>query len=185
MKNINVEKIKTGVIVFLLLVIVFGASYFASELEKCDSNNTNNETSSNTSSKTNNEENNSSTTEISEDEQASLNDIDIDKYLELKEGSEASIIYIARPTCHYCQEEEPIIKNIVYEYDITVNYLNTDKLDDKGQSKLVKSDDYFSKGYGTPLLLVVKDDKIVDIIEGLSTKENIVNFFKEHGFINE
>ena len=34
------------------------------------------------------------------------------------------------------------MKNIVYETKVTVNYLNTDELDDDGNTKLIKSDDY-------------------------------------------
>ena len=179
MKKETIEKVKSATIVVLVLIIVFGASYFTSELKECD----NGGSTTTTTSSTNNSSNDSS--DISEDEQADLNEIDIDEYLDLKEGSEASIIYIARPTCHYCQEMEPIVKNIVYEYGIEVNYLNTDELDDEGQSKLIKSDDYFSEGYGTPLLLVVKDDEIVDIQEGLNDKDTTVNFFKDNGLIEE
>ena len=184
MKKENVEKLKSATIVVLILIIVFGASYFTSELQECDNGGSSTTTSS-TNNSYNDSSDSSSTSDIPEDEQGELNDIDIDEYLDLKEGSDASIIYIARPTCHYCQEEEPIVKNIVHDYNVTVNYLNTDELDDEGQAKLIKSDDYFSEGYGTPLLLVVKDNKIVDILEGLSTKETIIDFFKEHGFINE
>ena len=183
MKKENVKKIKSATIVVLILIIVFGASYFTSELQECD-NGGSTTTSSNDSSSTGSSSSSStSTSDIPEDEQGELTSIDIDDYLDLKEGSDASIIYIARPTCHYCQEMEPIVRNIVYEYGVKVNYLNTDELDDEGQSKLIKSDDYFSEGYGTPLLLVVKDDEIVDIQEGLSTKDATVNFFKDNGFI--
>ena len=172
------EQIKNATIIILVLVIVFGGSFLASEMksDKSKSNTT-----------TTKQENNTTSNgdEISEDKQAELNSIDIDKYLSLKKGSDKSIIYISRPTCHYCQQEDPIIKNIVYETKVTVNYLNTDELDDDGNSKLIKSDDYFSEGYGTPLLLVVQKNKIVDKIEGLTSKENIVSFFKKYGFINE
>lgn len=178
MKKETVEKVKNTTIVVLVLIIVFGASYFTSELKECD-----NGGSTTTTSSTNNSSNDSS--DISEDEQGDLNEIDIDEYLDLLKGDEASIIYVARPTCHYCQEMEPIVRNIVYEYGIEVNYLNTDELDDEGQSKLIKSDDYFSEGYGTPLLLVVKDDEIVDIQEGLNNKDTTVNFFKDNGLIEE
>ena len=183
MKKENVEKIKSVTIVVLILIIVFGASYFTSELQQC--NNGESTTSSDTDSSTTTTSDTSSSSDIPEDEQGDLTDIDIDEYLDLKEGDEASIIYIARPTCHYCQEMEPIVKNIVYEYGVEVNYLNTDELDDDGQAKLVKSDDYFSEGYGTPLLLVVKDDEIVDIQEGLTDKDATVNFLKDNGFIEE
>ena len=166
----------------LILIIVFGASYFTSELQECDNGGSSTTTSS-TNNSSNDSSDSSSTSDIPEDEQGELNDIDIDEYLDLKEGSDASIIYIARPTCHYCQEMEPIVRNIVYEYDVEVNYLNTDELDDEGQAKLIESDDYFSEGYGTPLLLVVQNGEIVDIQEGLSTKDTTVNFFRDNGFI--
>ena len=182
MKKENIEKIKSATIVVLVLIIVFGASYFMSELQECDNGGN---TTTTTSSANNSSSNDSS--DISEDEQGDLNEIDIDEYLDLKEGSEASIIYVARPTCHYCQEMEPIVKNIVYEYGVTVNYLNTDELDDEGQAKFIKSDDYFEEkgGYGTPMLIIVKDDEFVDVLEGLTDKDTVVKFFKDNGLINE
>lgn len=182
MKKENVEKLKSATIVVLILIIVFGASYFTSELQECDNGGSSTTTSS-TNNSSNDSSDSSSTSDIPEDEQGELNDIDIDEYLDLKEGSDASIIYIARPTCHYCQEMEPIVRNIVYEYGVEINYLNTDELDDDGQAKLIESDDHFSEGYGTPLLLVVQNDEIVDIQEGLSTKDTTVNFFRDNGFI--
>lgn len=175
------EQIKTAIIIILLLVIVFGGSYFASEIKS--NKNTSSKTTTTDQKDTATDSDND--TEISEDKQAELNSIDIEKYLSLKKGSDKSIIYISRPTCHYCQQEDPIIKNIVYETNITVNYLNTDELDDEGNSKLIKSDDYFSEGYGTPLILVVQKNKIVDKIEGLTSKEDIVSFFKKYDFIKD
>ncbi len=182
MKKENVEKIKSATIVVLILIIVFGASYFTSELQECENGGSTTTTSDTSSSST---DTTSTSSDIPEDEQGDLNEIDIDEYLDLKKGSKASIIYIGRPTCHYCQQMEPIVKNIVYEYGIKVNYLNTDELDDEGQADLIESDDYFSEGYGTPLLLVVKDDKIVDIQEGYTDKDTTVNFLKDNGFIDE
>ncbi len=178
MSKKNIEKGKTIAIIVLALLIVFGGSYYASELKNCDKSYSG---SSEPTVKTNNE----TATEIPTEEQSELNNIDIDKYLSLKEGSEKAIIYIARPTCYYCSQQEPIMKNIVYTYGITVNYLNTDKLTDEGQEKLIKSDDYFSEGYGTPLTLIVQNNEIVAKKEGLTSKDDLISFFKEHGFINE
>ncbi len=178
MEKEKVEKIKSATIVILILVIVFGASYFSSELEAYDSE-------SSTSSSSSSSSSSSTSSDISEDEQGDLNEIDIDEYLDLKAGDEASIIYVARPTCTYCQQMEPIVRNIVYEYGIEINYLNTDELDDEGQAALIESDDYFSEGYGTPLLLIVQDDEIVDIQEGYTDKDTTVSFFADNGFIDE
>ena len=167
MKKETVEKVKNTTIVVLVLIIVFGASYFTSELKECD--------------------NGGSSTTTSSTNKGDLNEIGIDEYLDLLKGDEASIIYVARPTCHYCQEMEPIVKNIVYEYGIEVNYLNTDELDDEGQADFIESNDYFDEegGYGTPMLIVVKDDEFVDVLEGLTDKDTAVNFFKDNGLIEE
>ena len=184
MKKETIDKIKNTTIVVLILVIVFGASYFTSELQECDKKESNTTTSSTDTNSANDETSTSS--DISENEQGDLNEIDIDEYLDLKEGSKASIIYVARPTCHYCQEMEPIVKNVVHEYGVKVNYLNTDELDDEGQAKFVKSDDYFEEkgGYGTPMLIIVKDDEFKDVMEGLSDKDEVIEFFKDNGLID-
>lgn len=185
MKKEIVEKVKNTTIVVLVLIIVFGASYFTSELKECDNGGSSTTTSSTDNSSSN--DTTSTSSDIPEDEQGDLNEIDIDEYLDLLKGDEASIIYVARPTCHYCQEMEPIVKNIVYEYGVTVNYLNTDELDDEGQAEFIKSDDYFEEkgGYGTPMLIIVKDDEFVDVLEGLTDKDTVVKFFKDNGLINE
>lgn len=159
--NKKMDQIKTGTIIVLVLIIVFGGSYFASELKSCDNH------------------------QAESTGQVDLTTIGIDEYLSLKQGSEASIIYIARPTCTYCQKQEPIMKNIAFEYGITVNYLNTDELDDEAHTKLLESDEYFAEGYGTPLTLIVKDNQIIDKKEGLSTKEDLVALFKEYNLIKE
>ena len=122
---------------------------------------------------------------IPESEQKELNEIDIDEYLKLKKGSSKSVIFIARPGCSWCQLYTPIMKNVVYLYDIKVNHLNTDKLTIDGVTKLLESDDYFSEGYGTPLTLIVQNNKIVDMIEGYTSKENTIQFFKDNGIIKE
>lgn len=182
MDNKKKEQLKTVAIIILVLIIVFGGSYLASEI-KSDKNTSSSKTTTSDNNNTSTDSDNSSS--ISEDKKAELNSIDIDEYLSLKKGSDKSIIYISRPTCHYCQQEDPIMKNIVYETKITVNYLNTDELDDDGNTKLIKSDDYFSEGYGTPLILVVQKNKIVDKIEGLTSKEDIMSFFKKYDFIKD
>ena len=185
MKKDTVEKVKNTTIVVLVLIIVFGASYFTSELKDCDNGGSSTTTSSTDNSSSN--DTTSTSSDIPEDEQGDLNEIGIDEYLDLLKGDEASIIYVARPTCHYCQEMEPIVRNIVYEYGIEVNYLNTDELDDEGQADFIESNDYFDEegGYGTPMLIVVKDDEFVDVLEGLTDKDTAVNFFKDNGLIEE
>ena len=122
---------------------------------------------------------------VKDDEKKEFTQIDVDKYLEYYKGEENTLILIARPTCHYCQIAEPIIQNIAYKYDININYLNTDEFKDDDQEKLVNSDDTFANGFGTPLLLVVSNNKIVDSVDGLTDNAHYTEFFKKCGYIKE
>lgn len=165
------DSIKTIIIVILVLVIVIGGSFVASMLGVNSENNIGG------SSYGKEQES------IPEDEQGDLNMINIDQYLSLKQESNLSIIYIARPTCSYCQMQEPIVKNLVYLYNINVNYLNTDELDEDGFNQLIASDEYFNEGFGTPLILLVKDNKIVDKAPGYHSKNELITFFQNNGII--
>lgn len=122
---------------------------------------------------------------IKEEEMGELTEIGIDDYLALYKGENAAIIYIGRPTCSHCVIQQPIMRYMVYKYGVQVNYLNTDELDEKGITKLQKSDDYFSEGFGTPLILIVKGSEIVDVSEGETSIEDLTEMFKKYDLINE
>lgn len=123
---------------------------------------------------------------ISEDEMGDLKNIGIEEYLDIKENNEKySIIYIGRPTCSACKMQDPYLKNVASEYNLTVYYLNTDELSAQEHSQLMASDAYFNNGYGTPLLLIVQNDQIIDLAQGARQKDGLVTFFKTNGFIQE
>ena len=127
------------------------------------------------------------TDNFTEEEQAELNNINVDDYLKLKAGSEASVIYIARPTCSHCQTQTPRMKYIKYKYKVEINYLNTDEFDEEGKDyeKLTSSDSYFENDFGTPTILVVQNDKILGDIAGEREVSGVVEFFKEYGLIKK
>lgn len=187
-RNISIEKVKNIVIIVLILVIVFGASFMATQIggEKAslsEKEDTNTEVVSDTlSSDASKAEEESKS--ISEDVQKELEEIGVDRYLEVKKDSEASVIYIARPTCHYCEIQGPIIKNIAFEHEFPIYYLNTDAMDSDDTITFTQSDDIFKEGFGTPCTIIVKDDKIVAKAEGLTDKTTLLEFFKKNDIIS-
>ena len=122
---------------------------------------------------------------VKDEEKKEFTQINVDKYLEYYAGEENKIILVARPTCHYCQIAEPILKNISFKYNIEINYLNTDEFSDDDQTKFINSDDTFKDGFGTPFLLIVSNNKIVSSVNGLTDEDHYISFFKTNGFINE
>lgn len=169
------EAIKTFIIVFLVLIIVCSGLFFVSgnqdnvkdNLEVYDIESIAIKESS----------------DISDDEKRDFIEIGVDKYLEYYGGDIDTLVLVARPTCHYCQIAEPIIQNVMYKYDLDINYLNTDDIETDDQAKLIESNEYF-KRFGTPSLLVVSSGEIKDSLDGLTTLQNYIKFLEKNNFIN-
>ena len=66
-------------------------------------------------------------------------DITIDEYLELMNSEDKKVVYVARPTCSYCQLESPIIKKIGSKYNLEIYYLNTEGFFDNEKQSLSKT----------------------------------------------
>ena len=116
-------------------------------------------------------------------EQKEFIGIDINQYLEMYNGTDKKIVLIARPTCHYCEIAEPILKNIAYLNNLDINYLNTDELTEEDSNTLTTSNEYFESGLGTPTLLIVGNSTIIDHVDGLTDKAHYIDFFKKNEFI--
>lgn len=120
---------------------------------------------------------------VKEEEKKDLPEINMDTYLEYYNGEDKKIVLIARPTCSYCQVAEPIIKKVAKDYDLPIDYLNTDNFQDEDTQKLINSDEFFKEGYGTPILLVIGQGKIIDKVDGLTDSAHYIDFFKKNEFI--
>ena len=130
-----------------------------------------------------------------------FNYIDVDKYIEYMNDSEARIIYVAKPDCSFCQMETPIITRIAVKNNLTINYLDTTNFlehDDEGNvkydengnaiktetgNKFVASAPEYADGWGTPNTIIVKDGKIVDGIYQYVEEAELKTLFRNNGFI--
>ena len=117
-------------------------------------------------------------------EQKEFTEINVDTYLEYYSGQENKIILIGRPTCHYCQIAEPIISKLSYDFDIEINYLNTDNFSEEDGKKLLESNEFLKDGFGTPLLLIVSNNEIKDYQDGLTDYAHYKKLIKKNGFID-
>ena len=120
---------------------------------------------------------------ISDEQREAPTDISVDDYIELYSSDDLSLVLLSKESCSYCQIAIPIIENIIYENGVKINRVDVGEMSKEDSSKLISSDEYFSEGYGTPLLMVVGENSIKDKIEGLTTKESYIEFFKKYGFM--
>ena len=119
-------------------------------------------------------------------------DITIDEYLELMNSEDKKVVYVARPTCSYCQLESPIIKKIGSKYNLEIYYLNTQGFFDEEKQdytedgrKFMSSNEVYKEGWGTPNTIIVQNGDIVDGIYQYVEEKELLDFLKTNGIINE
>ena len=156
-----IHKILKIISVSLIVVLIIGAAIGASYIKK----------------------DNSSDNTIDENvtlTEAGFNEITIDEYLALIKESSENVILIARPTCGYCEKFTPILKKASEDMNVKINYIDTDKLTEETWKSFNASFDIFSGEWGTPLVLVTKDSKIVAKNDGYTDLTTIKKFFKDN-----
>lgn len=129
-----------------------------------------------------------SCSEASENQEndTNLNKISCQQYQDLTQDDKESLILIARPTCGACTSFIPVLEEVVDEYGITVNYFNTDALSEEEISAFYNSSTlYKSNSFGTPTLLIVKGNNILNYKIGAMNKENTIKWLKKVNVINE
>ena len=123
-------------------------------------------------------------TSIKDSEKKKFIEINTNEFLEILKGTTKKVVLIARPTCEYCQIATPIIQHVAYNYNIDINYLNTDDFSDEDDNNFINSNDFFKEDFGTPTLIIVKDNNIIDSI-GLTDYAHYLDFFKRNNIIKE
>lgn len=118
---------------------------------------------------------------IDKDAELLLNYIGYDEYEKLLNGNENSVVVVGQSTCGYCVQAKIILNKIAEEKDVEINYLNISYLKEEEGEKFESSLDYFEdEQWGTPLMLIVKDGELVDIIEQLVTEDEYIEFLEEN-----
>ena len=121
---------------------------------------------------------------VKDSETKEFTDINVDKFIEYYKGEDNKIVLLSRPTCAYCQIAEPILKNISYKYNIEINHINTDEMTEEDFTKLSNVNKEF-ESFGTPFLVIVSNNKIIDKVSGLTITSSYEKFFKQYKFINK
>ena len=112
---------------------------------------------------------------ISDEEKKDFTNLDVDAYLNMLNNEETFFLLIGRSGCEYCQIGEPILQNIMYNYNLDIYYISTDDFTKDGYEKLTNSNELFSS-FSTPLLISISSGVLVDYQEGLTDTEGYLKF---------
>lgn len=95
------------------------------------------------------------------------------------------VLYIGRDNCSYCVLFEPEIELVSEEADIEYLYVNTNKLKSVHLSQLLKNLEIDEDDFGTPYLVISKDGEIVNQRAGYMSEDQLFEYLKENGVIEE
>ena len=113
-----------------------------------------------------------------------MNEIDMDKLIDLFDSKETQVVYLGRATCGYCVQFLPTLQKAQQEYDYTTQYLDITTVSDT--SKLMEKDNdekFLEENYGaTPMVILVKDGKLVDTWVGYDEYDKFAQFLEKNGF---
>lgn len=114
-----------------------------------------------------------------------LTEIDYERFMTLYSGSTPSIVVLVQTNCGYCNMYKPIIDEIAYDEDINIYYLDITKLTNSEYNQLINSIDFFKthSDWGTPTTLIVKNSSTIDYLEGYSSEDTTLKFYRENSII--
>lgn len=109
----------------------------------------------------------------------------LDNFNKAYEAEEATMVFIGRPTCGYCQYMKPIADNMANEYGFEYMYINTDEISSANLNKILNKLGVTASNFGTPYTAVVKNGRVASNLSGYATEEYLFETLKEGGVLKE
>jgi len=125
------------------------------------------------------------------DAKSPLTYIDFTQYKELISSNTPQLFVIAQTNCSACMMAKPALLSISSDYKVNINYLDLTKLKNSENGKDLMSEFTSSLSFlteeewGTPLMIVVKDKKVIGSSKGYHSETEYIKFLKGQGFIGE
>ena len=99
------------------------------------------------------------------------------------DNKESFVVVLSRESCSHCANFIPVAKEFASEQKVPMYYVDTDTFSQEEWTTFEKSNTFLTKSkgnWGTPTTVVLAGNEAVDYIEGETTKENLLNLYKEY-----
>ncbi len=117
---------------------------------------------------------------------AGYNEITYADYEAKMEAKEPFLVIIVKDGCPFCEDYEPIVKEVAEEYKLPINFINLTHLSDEEFDKLATSNLYLKRTqWGTPTTLFLYGNTVVDSIGGYVEKDELMEFVRANFVIEE
>lgn len=110
-----------------------------------------------------------------------LIDINMAQYFDMIKETKDNVIMIGRPTCSYCVQAIPVLRQISTEKKLDIYYLNIDTITQEEYAVLSESFDEL-RSFGTPFIIITNNNKLKAYQEGYLPYADMKTFFENNGF---
>lgn len=113
-------------------------------------------------------------------------EVSIDEYLNIIETKGYNFMFIGSNQCSYCTMFKESINKALKNNRFNVYYVDLAREDitDEQREKLYASDKYFAEEeWGTPLNLLYKDGKRIDVLNGYVDENELISFLQKNKVI--
>ena len=115
-------------------------------------------------------------------EEAGFKNISVKEFNKILNSKKKSIVLVARPTCMYCEKFAPVLKEAKDKMNLKINYIDTDEFGEDDWYEFTSSLEFLQGEWGTPLLMIVQDGKLVDKNNGYVEYHDLEKFLNRNGF---
>lgn len=124
-------------------------------------------------------------TETGEYDVSMFETIDLDGLKDTFNSDEIEVVYFGRPTCSYCVQFLPVLQKAQSEFGYTTKYVDISTISEDDAEEIKDMDDFLNENYGTtPLVILVKDGKLIEGHIGYAEYDTFVEFLNDNGIKN-
>ncbi len=109
----------------------------------------------------------------------------IEEVKEVLNSNEPKIVYLAKPSCYYCNLIEPITTSLQEEYGLDYYHINTGNLSNSELNKILEVLGIDVSTFGTPYIAVVQDGKIIGEQVGYTDEDVLFELFQKYNLIDQ
>lgn len=119
-------------------------------------------------------------------------------FKKLVKSEDVTVAVFGRESCFYCNKFKPVYNAVAEKYDVDIYYFDSDSYNSEQYKKIINMDlkvpakcsstgreFKLSDGFGTPLTIITKNNKVVDCISGFVNRNSLVETLKTNKLISE
>lgn len=105
------------------------------------------------------------------------------KVSQLKASNKTELVYLMKEDCQYCKLNETNMKTLKEKYGVDYYSVDIANLAEEDKLSVVNTLELDAENLGTPTLVLVKDNQVLDVLEGIQAFDTLFNSLQTNGVI--